>query len=81
MTPRLTTRSIELKRVVVTGMGAVSPLGNDVATSWSAALKGVSGVSLIDRFENDVTAAIRTGDQVAVEPVSGRVTVRRSEAD
>jgi len=51
--PQLTTRSIELKRVVVTGMGTVSPLGNDVATSWSAALKGVSGVSTIERFETD----------------------------
>jgi 3-oxoacyl-[acyl-carrier-protein] synthase II len=53
MAPRLTSRTIELRRVVITGMGMLSPLGNDVATSWSSALKGVSGVSLVERFETD----------------------------
>src|SRR5512137_1959820 len=32
------------KRVVVTGLGAVSPVGNDVATSWDALLAGRSGI-------------------------------------
>jgi predicted aconitase with swiveling domain len=32
---------------------------------------------LIDRFERDVTEAIRTGDRVVVDPAAGRVTVRR----
>lgn len=53
MAPRLTTRTIELKRVVITGMGTVGPLGNDVPTSWNAALKGVSGISDIDRFDTE----------------------------
>ena len=48
---RLVSRTIELKRVVITGMGAVCPLGNDVATSWAAAKKGVSGVRPIERFD------------------------------
>ena len=34
-----------------------------------------AGLPSIDRFETDVTAAIRTGDRVTVEPASGRVTV------
>jgi 3-oxoacyl-[acyl-carrier-protein] synthase II len=51
--PRLTTRSIELQRVVVTGMGMVCPLGNDVRASWEAAIKGVTGISRIERFETD----------------------------
>ena len=51
MAPRLTSHSLELNRVVITGMGTVNPLGNDVASSWSTALKGVSGVSPIERFE------------------------------
>ena len=46
MAPQLTTRSIELKRVVITGMGTVSPLGNDVATSWSAALNPSLSISI-----------------------------------
>ena len=40
----------------------------------------LAGLPLIDRFESDVTVAIQSGDQVRVEPASGRVTVRRLEA-
>jgi 3-oxoacyl-[acyl-carrier-protein] synthase II len=40
------------RRVVITGMGAVSPLGNDVETSWSAAIEGMSGVGPITRFDS-----------------------------
>lgn len=32
------------RRVVVTGMGAVTPLGNDVETTWKAVKEGKSGV-------------------------------------
>ncbi|OYY23993.1 MAG: beta-ketoacyl-[acyl-carrier-protein] synthase II [Thiotrichales bacterium 16-46-22] len=39
------------RRVVVTGMGLVSPLGNDVQSSWSAALAGQSGVVPITAFD------------------------------
>jgi 3-oxoacyl-[acyl-carrier-protein] synthase II len=49
--PRLTSRTIELRRVVITGMGTVNPLGNDVATTWSALCKGVSGVGPIEGFD------------------------------
>lgn len=42
---------MELKRVVVTGMGAITPLGNDVATSWDAAKRGVSGAGPITHFD------------------------------
>jgi 3-oxoacyl-[acyl-carrier-protein] synthase II len=39
------------KRVVVTGMGAVSPLGNDVPTTWKNAVKGKNGVGPITHFD------------------------------
>jgi len=42
---------MELKRVVVTGLGAVTPLGNDVSTSWKNALDGVSGAGPITQFD------------------------------
>lgn len=42
---------MELKRVVVTGLGTVSPLGNDVATTWTNAKKGVSGAGPITLFD------------------------------
>jgi 3-oxoacyl-[acyl-carrier-protein] synthase II len=39
------------ERVVVTGLGAVTPLGNDVPTTWKAVLEGRSGVDRITRFD------------------------------
>ncbi|MDE5568709.1 MAG: beta-ketoacyl-ACP synthase II [Muribaculaceae bacterium] len=42
---------MELKRVVVTGLGALSPLGNDVATTWDNAKQGKSGAGPITHFD------------------------------
>lgn len=42
---------MELKRVVVTGLGAITPIGNDVATTWDNAVKGVSGAGPITHFD------------------------------
>jgi 3-oxoacyl-[acyl-carrier-protein] synthase II len=39
------------RRVVVTGLGAVTPVGNDVASTWQALLAGVSGGAPITRFD------------------------------
>lgn len=39
------------RRVVVTGLGAVTPVGNDVATTWRALLAGVSGGAIITNFD------------------------------
>jgi predicted aconitase with swiveling domain len=36
-----------------------------------------AGLPLIDRFETDITAAIRTGDRVTVDPPAGSVTIER----
>ena len=42
---------MELKRVVVTGLGAITPLGNDVPSTWAALLEGVSGAGPITLFD------------------------------
>ncbi|MDH6355684.1 3-oxoacyl-[acyl-carrier-protein] synthase II [Dysgonomonas sp. PH5-45] len=42
---------MELKRVVVTGLGAVTPLGNNVEATWKNALEGVSGAGPITQFD------------------------------
>jgi beta-ketoacyl-acyl-carrier-protein synthase II len=42
---------MEKKRVVVTGMGTVSPLGNDVKTTWENAKNGVSGIGPLTRVQ------------------------------
>ena len=42
---------MELKRVVVTGLGALTPLGNNVEDSWENLKKGVSGAAPITHFD------------------------------
>ena len=48
---------MELKRVVVTGIGAVSPLGNTAPETWENIKKGVSGAGPITKFD---TALFKT---------------------
>jgi 3-oxoacyl-[acyl-carrier-protein] synthase II len=42
---------MQLKRVVVTGLGALTPIGNDVDSFWNALSNGVSGAGPITRFD------------------------------
>ena len=42
---------MELRRVVVTGLGALTPIGNNVPDYWNALLNGVSGAGPITRFD------------------------------
>ena len=39
------------RRVVITGLGAVTPLGNDVPTTWSNVIAGRSGAGPITQFD------------------------------
>jgi 3-oxoacyl-[acyl-carrier-protein] synthase II len=40
------------RRVVVTGLGVISPVGNDIRTAWSNLVNGVSGLGVISRFDS-----------------------------
>ncbi|POZ56544.1 3-oxoacyl-acyl-carrier-protein synthase 2 [Lysinibacillus sphaericus] len=40
-----------MERVVITGMGVVSPIGNNLKTFWNNLINGESGISLIDTFD------------------------------
>src|SRR5678816_4104833 len=40
------------RRVVVTGLGAITPVGNDVAATWRAITQGVSGGAPITKFDH-----------------------------
>ena len=51
-----------MRRVVVTGLGAVCPIGNDIETIWKNALAGKSGVGPVTRFD-----ASAFGCQIAAE--------------
>lgn len=44
---------MKLKRVVVTGLGALTPIGNNVPDFWNALLKGVSGANPITYFDSE----------------------------
>jgi 3-oxoacyl-[acyl-carrier-protein] synthase II len=65
MRPQRATRP----RVVVTGVGCVSPLGGDVASTWTSAVAGVSGVGPITHFDASqlpvrIAAEVRTPVEV-----------------
>ena len=44
-------RTVTLKRVAVTGMGALTPIGNDVNTFWNNMKAGVGGAGPITKFD------------------------------
>ena len=66
--------------VVVTGLGATTPLGGDVASTWSAMLEGRSGVTpLTQPWAEDLP--VRIAAAAAADPVEvvGRVQARRMD--
>ncbi|ONH30957.1 beta-ketoacyl-ACP synthase II [Pseudofrankia asymbiotica] len=64
------------RRVVVTGLGATTPLGGDVASTWEGLLAGRSGVRRLteDWIE---TVPVHIAAPLAVEPPLGRVEARK----
>jgi len=54
----------EGRRVVVTGMGVVSPVGNDLESTWAAILAGTSGADTIRAFEATEDYATRVACEV-----------------
>jgi 3-oxoacyl-[acyl-carrier-protein] synthase II len=59
---------LEKRRVVVTGMGAVTPLGIGVDETWSAMLEGKSGVGLITQFDAAAFATKIAGEVKGFDP-------------
>ena len=66
------------RRVVVTGLGATTPLGGDVASTWAALLTGKSGVRLLTEDWRELLP-VHFAARVAVEPADQmeRVEMRR----
>lgn len=65
-----------MKRVVVTGIGAITPLGNDVATYWQNMVAGVSGAAPITHFN---ASAFKTRFACEVRNFSPGELLDRSE--
>ncbi|MCA9878536.1 MAG: beta-ketoacyl-ACP synthase II [Thermomicrobiales bacterium] len=67
--------------IVVTGVGAISPLGNDLVSTWAAIVAGQSGVAPITRFDStgyETTFAAEVKDFDAAERL-GRKDARRTD--
>ena len=69
------------RRVVVTGMGVVTPLGNDVRTFWERLVSGQSGVRAIASFDASRTRSKVAGEVPDFDPASvlDRKEVRRND--
>jgi len=69
------------RRVVVTGLGAITPLGNDVATTWACMKEGRSGIRRITLFDPARVASRIGGEIRGFEPetVMPRKEVRRND--
>ncbi|WP_291972360.1 beta-ketoacyl-ACP synthase II [Candidatus Symbiopectobacterium sp.] len=65
------------RRVVVTGLGMLTPVGNTVESTWSALLAGQSGISLIDHFD---TTAYATRFAGLVKDLNSEDFISRKEA-
>jgi 3-oxoacyl-[acyl-carrier-protein] synthase II len=71
----------ERRRVVVTGLGAVTPLGNDVPTTWQGLVAGRSGVRTIESFDPSRVASRMAGEVRDFDPslVLDRKEARRAD--
>ncbi len=70
------------RRVVVTGLGIVSPVGNDVASAWSAILAGRSGIGPVTRIDTTTFSTHFGGEirQLDIEPYLSVKDARRMDA-
>ena len=69
------------RRVVITGMGTLNPLGNDVTSTWEAVLSGRSGIGPITQFDAREQKSRFAGEVRDFDPVAlfGRKEARRMD--
>jgi 3-oxoacyl-[acyl-carrier-protein] synthase II len=70
------------RRVVVTGMGVVSPVGNDLQTFWESLIKGRSGIGRFEAFDSTAYDCKIAGEVKNFEPVKyfkNPKTVKRTD--
>ena len=56
------------RRVVITGLGTVSPLGNSLEETWTNVVNGVSGINPLTRLDKDQFAAKVSGEALEFDP-------------
>lgn len=62
-------KTVNLKRVVVTGMGMITPVGNNVAESWKSIKAGKSGIDKLSRFDAEDYYAQIAGEVKNYDPL------------
>ncbi|HEY9762822.1 MAG TPA: beta-ketoacyl-ACP synthase II [Trichocoleus sp.] len=62
--------NLEKKRVVVTGMGAITPIGNTLAEYWEGLISGRNGIGLITAFDASNHAARIAGEVKGFDPAN-----------
>ena len=76
------------RRVVVTGLGMVSPLGNDLASSWQGIIEGRSGIgplthiadAYLERFTTKIAGEVKDFDITADNEQFGKYRVSGKDA-
>ncbi|HEX6508794.1 MAG TPA: beta-ketoacyl synthase N-terminal-like domain-containing protein, partial [Chloroflexota bacterium] len=63
-------RSHTSRRVVVTGMGCLSPLGNDLESTWEGVREGRSGIGPVTRFDASALPTHFAGEVKDFDPES-----------
>jgi 3-oxoacyl-[acyl-carrier-protein] synthase II len=58
----------QLKRVVITGLGAITPIGNNLIEYWDALIKGKNGIDLISLFDASQYACKIAGEVKGFDP-------------
>ena len=69
------------RRVVVTGLGIVSPLGNDLESTWSNILKGTSGAARITKFDPSDFATTFAAELKNYDDISGLTPKEKRRID
>ena len=69
------------RRVVVTGLGIVSPLGNDLETTWSNILQGTSGAARITKFDASDFATTFAAELKDYDDISGLTPKEKRRID
>ena len=56
------------RRVAVTGLGIISPVGNDISTAWTNLVEGNTGLKRITRWDPEITTCHAAGEVNDFEP-------------
>lgn len=70
-----------MKRVVITGLGTVNPVGNDVSSTWDALINGRSGIGRISKFDTDNFTVRIAGEVKDFNPenILGKKEIRKMD--